>query len=142
MTERRPIQYAAGSLAVSAFVAVTQILAGATVDGPLHVALVAFAVNIPFQVLLFFMPLPFSLEEAARLRASVRVQDLSRQQKIHCWIFCLLAYLSMPAIVIGFSAMFWHFAWWLGILFALAAFVAYRVYRYCALEWFKHESAP
>ena len=59
MTERRPIQYAAGTLAASAFVAVTQILAGATLDVPLYVALTLFAANIPFQVMLFFMPLPF-----------------------------------------------------------------------------------
>jgi hypothetical protein len=53
----------------------------------------------------------------------------------------LLQYCSTPAIIIGFVAMFWHFAWWLGVLFALAAWTAYRIYHYCAFEDFKQDSA-
>jgi hypothetical protein len=85
MTDRRPIQYAAGSLAASAFVAVTQILAGPTLDLPLYVALVAFAINIPFQIILFFMPVPLSIEEVRRLLAP-GTQGLSQRKRAHCLI--------------------------------------------------------
>jgi hypothetical protein len=133
--ERTPLQYAAGTLAGSAFIATTQILTGVALDLPLYVALAAFATNIPFQIILFFMPVPFSIEEAQRLRATRT--GLSQRQKTYCLIYCLIGYCSMPAIVIGFVAMFCHFAWWLGVLFALAALAAYRIYRDSALEDFK-----
>jgi hypothetical protein len=132
--QRTPIQYAAGTLAGSAFIATTQILTGVALDLPLYVALVAFAINIPFQVVFFFMPVPFSIKEAQQLRAT---GHLSQWQKKYCLIYCLLGYYSMPAIVIGFVAMFWHFAWWIGILFLLAAWAAYRIFRDSALEDFK-----
>jgi hypothetical protein len=73
VTERVPIQYAAGSLAASAFVAATQILTGVTLDVPLYIALAAFAANIPFQIILFFMPVP-----------QVRTRRLS----YHHWFRC------------------------------------------------------
>ena len=117
MTERGPIQYAAGSLAASAFVAVTQILAGATLDLPLYIALAAFATNIPFQIILFFMPV-----------AIPRTPVMSWPQIIY---WAIHRY-STIAIMIGFVALFWHFACWLAVLFALSSFVAYRVYCYCA----------
>jgi hypothetical protein len=43
----------------------------------------------------------------------------------------------MPAIVLGFIAMFWHFACWLGVLFAAAASAAYWIYHHWAFETFK-----
>lgn len=119
MTERVPIQYAAGSLAASAFVAATQILTGVTLDVPLYIALAAFAANIPFQIILFFMPVP-----------QVRTRRLSWPQKAY---FSIQLF-STLAIIIGFVAMFWHFAWWLGVLFALAAWAAYQIYRHCAFS--------
>ena len=119
MTERRPIQYSAGSLAASAFVAVTQILAGATLDLALYIALAAFAANIPFQIILFFMPV-----------AVPRPPVMSWPQILY---WSIQRY-STAAIIIGFVALFWHFAWWLAALFALASFIAYRVYRYCAFS--------
>src|SRR6266446_7560232 len=129
--ERTPLQYAAGTLAGSAFIATTQILTGVALDLPLYVALVAFAINIPFQIIIFFMPIPLSIKEAQRLRAAS--QRLPWPLRLY-WSIHLF---STPAIIIGFVAMFWHFAWWLGVLFALAAWAAYRIYRHCALEDFK-----
>lgn len=119
MTERRPIQYAAGSLAASAVVAVTQILAGATLDLPLYIALTAFAANIPFQIILFFMPVAIPREPV-----------MSWPQIVY---WAIQRY-STFAIIAGFIAVFWHFAWWLAVLFALSSFVAYRVYGYCAFS--------
>ena len=57
----------------------------------------------------------------------------SPQERVYGWTRTALVYLSMPAIVIGFAAMFWHFAWWLGILFALATYAAYRIFDYLCL---------
>jgi hypothetical protein len=131
VTERVPLQYAAGSLAASAFIAVTQILTGVTIDVPLYIALAAFAANIPFQIILFFMPNPLSIEEVQRLR--VASQGLSWPQMAYYWIHKY----STLAIIFGFAATFWHFAWWLGVLFALSAWTAYRIYRYYALKDFK-----
>ncbi len=128
--ERSPLQYAAGSLAASAFIAVTQILTGVPLDVPLYIALAAFAANIPFQIIFFFMPIPLNIKETQRLRASS--QNLSWPLRLY-----LIHLLSTPAIIFGFAAMFWHFAWWLGLLFAISAWTAYRIYHYCALEDFK-----
>ena len=68
--ERGPIQHAAGGLAGAAFIATTQILTGVKLDLPLYVALVAFAINIPFQLLIFYMPIPTTIEEAQHLIAA------------------------------------------------------------------------
>jgi hypothetical protein len=127
----RPIQYAAGSLAGSAFIATTQILTGVTLDLPLYVALVAFAINIPFQIMIFFMPIPLTIKEVQRLRAES--QRLSWQP----WLYFSIHLFSTPFIIIGFAALFWHFACWLGVLFALAACTAYRILRDSAMEDFK-----
>ena len=135
MTNRTPIQYAAGTLAASAFIAVTQLLSAPKLDFPLHVALTMFALNIPFQIIIFFMPFPMSLEEVEqRLAAS---QGLSWPERLYLSV----QRYSTAAIIFGFAAMFWHFALWLGVLFALAAWSAYRIFRYCAFEDFKQESA-
>jgi len=79
MNDRHPLQYIAGSLAGSAFIAVTQILTGVKLDLPLYVALVAFAINIPFQILSHLMRIPTSSEEARRLEATS--QPLSWPQR-------------------------------------------------------------
>jgi len=105
MTDRRPIQYAAGSLAVSAFVAVTQILTGATLDQLLYVALILIALNLPFQAMLFLLPVPPSSTQA-----------LSRSQMIY---WAAIHRYSTIAIMCGFLANFRHFAWWLGVLFVI-----------------------
>lgn len=117
MTERRPIQYAAGTLAASAFVAVTQILAGATLDTPLYLALTAFALNIPFQIIIFFMPIV------------VPSEPLMSWPQILYWG---VHRYSTFVIILGFVALFWHFAWWLAVFFSVAAFSAYQIYRFCA----------
>jgi len=122
--ERSPLQYAAGTLAGSAFIATTQILTGVALDLPLYVALVAFAINIPFQITIFFMPVP-TIKETE--------QSLSRLLRLY---LSALAY-STRFIIIGFAALFWHFAWWLGILFALSAWIAYRIFRDTAMEDYK-----
>jgi len=101
--ERTPLQYAAGALAGSAFVATTQILTGVPLDLPLYVALVAFAVNIPFQIIIFFTPLPLTIKEAQHLRETS--QPLSWSLRVY-WSIHLF---STPFIVIGFAALFWHF---------------------------------
>jgi hypothetical protein len=135
--ERRPIQYAAGTLAGSAFIATTQILTGLPLDLPLYFALVAFAINIPFQIIIFFVPTPLStikeVEEAQRL-VETKQQPLSR------WVqqYWSIQLFSTYFIVLGFVAMFWHFAWWLGVLFALAAWAAYQIFKRAALEDYKH----
>jgi predicted outer membrane lipoprotein len=129
--ERQPIQYAAGSLAASAFIATTQILTGAKLDLALYVALVAFTINIPFQILIFYMRAPINIGEAQHLEATS--QPLSWSLRL----WAAITLVSLPAILIGFVALFWHFAWWLGVLFALAAFAAFQVFHYCAHEDFK-----
>jgi hypothetical protein len=129
--ERRPIQYAAGALAGSAFIATTQILTGVTLDPPLYVALAAFAINIPFQIMIFLMPVPSSIKEVQRLRAA------SQRLSWPLWLYFSIHLFSTPFIIIGFVALFWHFAWWLGILFALSAWIAYRIFRDTAMEDFK-----
>jgi hypothetical protein len=123
--ERTALQYAAGTLAGSAFIATTQILTGVALDLPLYVALVAFAINIPFQIFIFFMPTP--------LLQHLRETSLSRPLRLYFWVHRF----STPFIIIGFVALFWHFAWWLGILFALSAWIAYRIFRDTAMEDFK-----
>jgi len=129
--EREPIQYAAGSLAASAFIATTQILTGVPLDLSLYVALVAFAISIPFQIIIFFMRVPLHLQQDQLLDATQR--PFSRPLRLYWWTQLL----STPVIIIGFVAMFCHFAWWLGVLFALAASVAFRIFHYCAHEDFK-----
>ena len=129
--ERTPIQYAAGALAGSAFVATTQILTGVPLDLPLYVTLVAFAINISFQIVIFLMRIPTNIEQAQRLEATS--QPLSWSLRLWSAIHLL----STPFIVIGFVALFWHFTWWLGVLFALAAWTAYRIFHYTAMADFK-----
>ena len=125
------IQYAAGTLAGSAFIATTQILAGPKLDLPLYVALVAFAINIPFQIFIFFTPIPLTVKEAQHL--SDTSQPLSRSRRL----YFLIQLISTRFIIFGFAAMFWHFAWWLGVLFAFAACTAYEIFRRLALEDYK-----
>src|SRR5438034_6900689 len=97
-----------------------------SLDLPLQIALVLFAVNIPFQIILFFMRIPFStIEERQRIKSESR--NLPQR------LYSVIGLLSTPTIVIGFIAIFWHFHWWLGVLFALAAWAAYRIFDYCAL---------
>jgi hypothetical protein len=129
--ERSAIQYAAGALAGSAFIATTQILTGVKLDLPLYVALTAFAINIPFQIILFFMPHSLTIKEAQHLRETK--QRLSRPLILY---FSIHRY-STPFIILGFVAMFWHFTWWLGVLFAVAAWAAYGIFRDTAQEDFK-----
>ena len=129
--ERSPMQYAAGSLAASAFIATTQILTGVKLDLPLYVALVAFAINIPFQIMIFFMPIPLTIKQVQHLRETS--QPVSWSLRLY-WSIHLF---STRLIVIGFVALFWHFAYWLGILFALAAWIAYWIFRDTAMEDFK-----
>src|SRR4030095_15617976 len=129
--ERTPLQYAAGALAGSAFVATTQILTGVPLDLPLYVALVAFAINIPFQIIIFFMPIPIAIKEVQHLQETS--QPLSWSLRLY-WSIRLF---STPFIIIGFAALFWHFAYWLGILFALSAWIAWRIFRDTAMQDFK-----
>jgi len=112
--ERRPIQYSAGTLAASAFIAVTQILTRDTLDTASWIAMIVFAVSIPFQIVLFFSPVP-----------PARYRGFSSSQR---WYWHIVLF-SMPLILVGFVALFWHFAWWIGILFACAAYGAFRVYK-------------
>jgi len=133
MMERTPLQYAAGALAGSAFVATTQILTGVPLDLPLYVALVAFSVNIPFQIMIFFMPPQLTIKEVQRLR------ETSQPLPWSPWLYWSLHLFSTPFLVIGFAALFWHFAFWLGILFALAAWIAYRIFRDTAMKDFKQQ---
>jgi hypothetical protein len=123
MEERRSIQTAAASLAASAFIATTQILTHDSVDLALQIALVLFAVNIPFQILLFLTPI------AQRIRPESR--PLSRIQ----WIWPVIGPYSTCLILIGFVAMFWHFAWWLGVLFGLATLAAFLIFHSCVQEF-------
>jgi hypothetical protein len=125
------IRYGAGTLAGSAFIATTQILAGPKLDLPLYVALVAFAVNIPFQIIIFFTPIPLTIKEVQHLRETS--QPLSWSLRLY-WSIHLI---STRFIIFGFAAMFWHFAWWLGILFALAACTAYEIFSRFAFEDYK-----
>jgi len=129
--ERTPLQYAAGTLAGSAFIATTQILTGVALDLPLFIALTAFAVNIPFQIIIFFIPAPLTVKQAQHLQETG--QPLSWQLRSY-WLIHLL---STRFIIVGFAALFWHFAWWLGILFALSAWLAYNIFRDTAMEDFK-----
>jgi hypothetical protein len=108
--ERTPLQYAAGTLAGSAFIATTQILTGGVLDLPLYVALVAFGISIPFQIIIFFMPTPLSIKETQRLRAAS--QPLSWPLRLYFSIHLF----SSPFIIIGFFALFCHFARSLGFL--------------------------
>ena len=129
--ERSAIQYAAGALAGSAFIATTQILTGVTLDLPLYIALAAFAINIPFQLVIFFTPIPLTIKEAQHLRETS--QPLSWRLRLY-WSINLF---STRFIIIGFVAIFWHFAWWLGVLFSFAACTAYEIFRRFALEDYK-----
>ena len=115
--ERRPIQYAAGSLAGSAFVAVTQILTRDTLDWSLWAAVILFAVSIPFQVILFFARVPPSRHKSLSLSQTT-------YWHVQSW--------STRVILAGFVGLFWHFAWWLAILLSIAAHTAFRAYRFWA----------
>src|SRR5215471_10150681 len=126
--KRTPLQYAAGTLAGSAFIATTQILTGVALDLPLYIALTAFAVNIPFQIIIWFMPVPLTIKETQHLQETG--QPLSRSLRLYWSIHLFSTYF----IIVGFAALFWHFAWWLGILFALAAWMAYRILGHIAME--------
>jgi hypothetical protein len=77
------------------------------------------------------MPTPLSIKETQRLRAAS--QSLSWPLRLYFSIHLF----SSRFIIIGFVALFWHFAWWLGLLFALAAWAAYEIFRRSALEDFK-----
>jgi hypothetical protein len=115
--ERQPLQYAAGGLASSAFIATTQILTGVSLDLPLIIALTLFAAMIPFQIFIFFAPPP-----------PARKQRLSRSQTIY-W---RIQRWSTVLILAGFVALFWHFFCWLGALFAIAVTLAYLAFSFCA----------
>jgi hypothetical protein len=125
------IHYGAGTLAGSAFIATTQILAGPKLDLPLYVALIAFAINIPFQIIIFFTPIPLTIKEVQHLR------DTSQPLSWSLRLYFLIQLISTRFIIFGFAAMFWHFAWWLGVLFVFAAWTAYEIFRRLALEDYK-----
>ena len=103
--ERSALQYAAGTLAGSAFIATTQILTGVALDLPLYVALVAFAINIPFQIMIFFMPVPLTVKQTQHLLETE--QPLSQSLRLYWFIHSFSTYF----ILVGFAALFWHFAW-------------------------------
>ena len=119
-----------GTLAASAFVAVTQLLAAPMLDLPLYIALLAFATNIPFLIVVFFI----SLENVERIDQARRRRTGSQSLSWTARLYALITLISPLAILIGFVAMFWHFASWLGILFALAASAAFWIFHYFANE--------
>ena len=123
----RPIQYAAGTLAASGFIAVTQILAGAALDIPLYVALIAFAINIPLQIVVFFAPVAGATEPV-----------MSWPQIVY---WAMHRY-STIGIMIGFAALFYHFAWWIGLIFGVSSIAAYCAFRYLALSPRSHYDPP
>jgi hypothetical protein len=114
-----PFQYAAGTLAASAFITVTQILTGVALDLPLMIALALFATNIPPQAMLFFTPAPESVPKDA---------NFSQAE----WVYWRLQQVSTTLILLGFAATFWHFAWWLGVLFAASSYGAWRIFKWWA----------
>jgi hypothetical protein len=77
------------------------------------------------------MPTPLTIKEVQHLRETS--QTLSWPLRLYFSVHLF----STPFIIIGFVAMFWHFAWWLGVLFAFAAWAAYEISRRSALEDFK-----
>ncbi len=119
MEDRNPTQYAAGALAGSAFIAVTQILTGVELDCSLRIALALFASMMPFQVILFFSPSVDVLPEN---------EGFSGAQGV--WLVTHMV--STSLILLGFGAMFWHLEWWLGILFVVSVAIAGGVYYWWA----------
>jgi hypothetical protein len=77
------------------------------------------------------MPVPLTVKQAQHLQETG--QPLSWQLR---WYWRIQLF-STRFIIIGFIAMFWHLAWWLGILFALSAWLAYKIFRDTAMEDFK-----
>jgi energy-converting hydrogenase Eha subunit A len=119
----RPISYAAGALAGSAFVAVTQILAtGAALDTPLYIALTLFAATIPFQFFIAFTP--------------VIEPPLRKSHPTIFYFYWSIYPFTTPVIFLGFVAVFCHFACWLGALFFITSLAACLAFWYCAVKYF------
>jgi len=85
---------------------------------PLIIALTLFAAMIPFQIFIFYAPPP----------PAYKNKDLTQSQTVYWNIHRS----STVLVLAGFVALFWHFFWWLGVLFAVAAFGAYLAFRICA----------
>ncbi len=117
--ERQPMQPAAGGLAASAFIAVTQILTRTdALDLPLIIALTLFAAMIPFQIFIFYAPPPPAYKNKNLTQSQIVYWNIHRS--------------STVLVLAGFVALFWHFFWCLGVVFAVAAFGAYLAFRFCA----------
>jgi signal transduction histidine kinase len=66
-----------------------------------------------------------------------RLQETGQPLSWTLRLYWVIELFSTRFIILGFVAMFWHFAWWLGVLFVVAAWAAYRIFRSAALEDFK-----
>jgi len=111
--ERAPLQNAYGILAGAGIAIVSQ-LPAAPIDRPLWVCIASFALAIPFLSILWFAPRPFETPPTSLAAGP---------QTVHATIEQLAPWLA----VLGLTAFFWHFAWFIGVAFGISAFCAYRV---------------
>jgi hypothetical protein len=57
-------------------------------------------------------------------------------------VYWLILICSTTLTLAGFTALFWHFGWWIGALFGISSFAAFRVYRYWANQAKKRAQPP
>jgi hypothetical protein len=106
------------ALAGASIVAVIQLLSAEKMDIPLWVAVYSFAISIPFLGFYFLFIVLQSHYESAK--------------KPKIWFFILGLLFGPLASMIGLCAIFWHFAWAAGLLFAtvsIACIISYVAFR-------------
>ena len=108
--ERLPFIF--GGLGGVAALSVIQLSTLSTFDLPTQVALVSLAVSIPCSVMVLFLALEGTYPRSRHFEPGDRIFFAFR--------FALFAG-SLLTSFIGLAAVFWHFAWWIAVVFIVAS---------------------
>jgi hypothetical protein len=109
--DKQPLQIAYGAICAICTAAVIQLSAFGPLDWPLSISVGCFAIAIPFLATLFYVPLPHTRAPTA----------LSRTQRVYHTISLVAPRLAL----FGLAALFFHFGWLFGLLFAASALLGY-----------------
>jgi hypothetical protein len=115
MAEKRPLQVAYGALCAVSAAAVVQLAAGNCLDIPLRISIGCLGVAIPFLAVLFYSPIPH-IDPPTSLR---------RTQRTYYTVSVVAPWLC----ILGLTALFWHFGWAFGVLFAISSSGAHEILK-------------
>jgi hypothetical protein len=115
MANKRPLQVGYGAMAAISAASMVQLAAGGPLDIPLRISVGCFAIAIPFLAILFYAPIPH--EEPPT--------GFTPTQRIYYTISVIVPRLAIG----GLTALFWHFGWLFGVLFAVCCLFAWMIFK-------------